>query len=121
MKKFNLRNAKTGKPVCTKYGSQARIICFDCEGTDYPIIALVKNEENEEEIISFNEQGTCEESDDDLMMAPEKKHGWINIYRNEHEYYNHHSIFKNKENAIANGFSNEDTNYFRTIKIEWEE
>ena len=41
-KPFDLEQAKAGKPVCTRDGRKARIICFDTKTLgDYPIIALV--------------------------------------------------------------------------------
>ena len=39
--------AKAGKPVCTRDGRKARIICFNTKTLcDYPIIALVENADN---------------------------------------------------------------------------
>lgn len=71
-KPFDLNAAKDGKPVCTKDGRPARIICFDTKGDIYPIIALV--EDNGLEVtIHYNEEGkSCnDDGDEDLMMAPE--------------------------------------------------
>lgn len=46
-KPFNLEQAKAGKPVYTRDGRKARIICFDAKTLgDYPIIALVENADN---------------------------------------------------------------------------
>ena len=69
---FDLSAAKNGKPVCTKDGRPARIICFDTKGDTYPIIALV--EDNGLEVtIHYNEEGkSCNDGgDEDLMMTPE--------------------------------------------------
>lgn len=41
-KPFDLEQAKAGKPVCTRDGHKARIICFDAKLENYSIIALVK-------------------------------------------------------------------------------
>ena len=41
LKPFNLEAAKSGKPVCTRDGRKARIICFDAEGNK-PLIVLSK-------------------------------------------------------------------------------
>ena len=45
LKPFNLKAAKEGKPVCTRDGRKARIICFDRkfyhDGYNYPIVAMV--------------------------------------------------------------------------------
>lgn len=46
-KPFNLEQAKAGKPVCTRDGRKARIICFNAKTLcDYPIIALVENSDS---------------------------------------------------------------------------
>jgi hypothetical protein len=43
LKPFDLEAAKAGKPVCTRDGRKARIICFNAKTLcDYPIIALVE-------------------------------------------------------------------------------
>lgn len=47
LKEFDLEAAKAGKPVCTRDGRKARIICFNAKTLcDYPIIALVENADN---------------------------------------------------------------------------
>lgn len=85
MKPFNLKDAKAGKPVVTRDGRPARIICWDRKKKDYPIIALIGVEED---IASFTADGryiSCEQDPNDLFMASEKKEGWMNIYkRNRH-------------------------------------
>lgn len=46
-KPFDLEQAKADKPVCTRDGRKARIICFNAKTLcDYPIIALVENADN---------------------------------------------------------------------------
>lgn len=40
LKPFDLEAAKQGKPVCTRDGRKARIICFDAKGNN-PIVALI--------------------------------------------------------------------------------
>ena len=89
-KPFDLEAAKAGKPVCTRDGRKARIICFDRKflfnGVSYPIIALIENTDKEEIIYGYNEEGkVIIEHDtpykDDLMMLPEKKEGWIIIHK----------------------------------------
>lgn len=85
LKPFDLAEAKLGKPVCTRDGRKARIICFDVKGDICPIIALV--EENGMEVTkSYDENGRAnyKNADNyDLMMLPEKKEGWVNLYRDE--------------------------------------
>ena len=89
LKPFDIEAAKSGKPVCTRDGRKARIVCFDAKG-DQPIIALVEAKGNKDALIEkveryfINGHSVFEvrETNNDLMMLPEKKEGWINICRN---------------------------------------
>ena len=102
LKPFDIQKARTGKPVCTRDGRKARIICFDYNGEtgDYPIVALVhynKGNKCYERVLKytsdglFNKYRDCQH-DDDLMMLPEKKEGWINIDKDT-------GLFKSREEA----------------------
>lgn len=126
MKPFDLEAAKAGKPVCTRDGRKARIICFDrkllFKGISYPIIALVEDTAKEEIIYGYNEKGKVMIEDDatykdDLMMLPQKKEGWINLCKNNHGDTSVVGIFSNREEAVSNC----PPTYLSTIKIEWEE
>lgn len=120
MKPFDLEAAKAGKPVCTRDGRKARIICFDrkllFKGISYPIIALVEDTAKEETVYGYNEKGKVIIEDDatykdDLMMLPQKKEGWIII---------HKEAIYDKETAEK--IARETTaNVIRIQKIEWEE
>lgn len=59
MKPFDLEEAKTGKPICTRDGLPARIICFNKQGDDKPIVALVRAnlESNKELPACYTEKG----------------------------------------------------------------
>lgn len=73
LKPFDLEAAKAGKPVCTRDGRPARIICFD-RVDEYPILALVKNN-GKENVYYYRNSGKDDEDfekDYDLMMLPEK-------------------------------------------------
>lgn len=132
LKEFDLEAAKAGKPVCTSDGRKARIISFDrkflFKGVSYPIIALVEDAAKEETIYGYNEKGkTLIENDtpykDDLMMLPQKKEGWVNVYKS-HERGNTisfivASIYPTKEEAKKSYVVEFD--YVDTVKIEWEE
>lgn len=123
MKPFNLELAKQGKPVCTRDGRPARIVCFDRRGIKYdkpfPILALVDGEE-QEEAIAYHEDGTqCTgETSYNLFMVSEKKSGWINVYKDEvDEEYTRGHIYDSKEDAIKNAIKDVLTD---TIQIEYE-
>lgn len=112
LKPFDLEAAKAGKPVCTRDGRKARIICWDKKGLA-PIVALIEHE-NSEIFLAYYNNGRHtirERSDNDLMMLPEKKEGWIII---------HKEAIYDKETAEK--IARETTaNVIRIQKIEWEE
>ena len=131
LKPFDLEAAKAGKPVCTRDGRKARIICLDSNG-GRPIVALVTECDDEEEITyKYHCDGfyNCQSipSDNDLMMLPEKKEGWVNVYKRENEYICENecnvstgiAVYKSEGEAKRNIDKNEI--YVNTIKITWEE
>ena len=116
LKPFNLDAAKQGKPVCTRDGCKARIICFDRKDNT-PIVALIERVDGIEILQCYHNDGKYfhyETSNNDLMMLPEKKEGYANIYRSQ--------IYDTLERAKeAYKRTCNDDNYLQTIKIEWEE
>lgn len=116
LKPFDIQKAREGKPVCTRDGRKARIICFDAKCDNSPIIALIENGKNEE-VHKFHKDGKLfgldedEESFKDLMMLPEKKEGWVNVYKNQ--------IHDTPESA-EEGHKG-ITDYIKTIRVEWED
>lgn len=118
LKPFDLEAAKAGKPVCTRDGRKARIICFDAK-CNKPIVALIYDC-NKETVLQYLENGRffVDQIDKyDLMMLPQKKEGWINIYKDFEDTVC--CAYLTKEDALKNR-SIED-GYITTIKIEWEE
>ena len=135
LKPFSLELAKQGKPVCTRDGRKARIICFDRKG-DQPIIALIEAKGNKDALIEkveryfINGHSVFEvrETNDDLMMLPEKKEGWINIYNADTTfYYADGRVFETKDEAVQEAKEEvekeqrEKNEYIDTIRVEWEE
>ena len=125
LKEFDLEAAKAGKPVCTRDGRKARIICFDKQKDLYPIIALAKDNEGYETIYQYSKKGissVCgKPTDNDLMMLPEKKEGWVNVYMeetNNNERLIEQVIYKTRKDAFDNACPR---GYKATVKIEWEE
>lgn len=119
MKPFDLEKAKAGKPVCTRNGHKARIICFDKIDSCYPIVALVSDSE-QESICRFTNKGRKFsrldiEDDLDLFMVTNNKEGWINIYKDKVTSV---GIFSTKEDALKH---RDPSGYIDTIKINWEE
>ena len=131
LKEFDLEAAKAGKPVCTRDGRKARIICFDYKGAtnDYPIVALMEYNNDKGDVFEKVEKYTNEgnynkyggnKHPNDLMMLPEKHEGWVNICKNADDDYFVKGIFRSEKFARNNG-----VNYpgliIATVKISWEE
>lgn len=121
LKPFNLQKAKEGKPVYTRDGRKARIVCFDREfihkGKNYCIVALINDGSHGESLYSYTEDGLFSSNkihNSDLMMLPEKKEGWINVYTLN-------TCYSSKEEAEANIDQDYKSEYIRTVKINWEE
>lgn len=122
MKQFSLdeylKNPKM--KVVTRNGKSVRIKCTDRKCVDYPIIALIDLNEIED-FYAFSRDGECwigDETKYDLFFAPERKEGWINLYKDDRGYISTGSVHTSKEEAetqVSGG------DYLTTIKIEWEE
>ena len=115
LKDFDLEAAKQGKPVCTRDGCKARIICFDAKGKQ-PIIALLEREKTDEEIIqTYSMNGRYyefrKEDHRDLMMLPEKKEGWAKVRKDI-------NLYDTKEEADRKMIGNDE---YVTAKVCWEE
>ena len=125
LKPFDIQKAKAGKPVCTRDGRKARIICFDAKKIDEKnIIALVPSKycPGFEDLIAYPNNGNYyrgHESDGDLMMLPEKKEMWINIYKSTTNYIPGGSLYDTEEAAKA-GADMADDDYIITTKVSWE-
>ena len=112
LKPFDIQKAREGKPVCTRDGRKARILCFDLKNNVCPIVAAVE-ENNMEVLYHYDTKGlNCyKKSEIDLMMLPEKKEGWINVYKER--------CYESKEEAIRHIAPG--THYIDTIRVEWED
>ena len=126
MKRFNLEEylENPSKNVVTRMGRKVRIICTDREDSIYPIIALIKDDKRESEIlVSYTKDGIPAEYNEayyTLFFVPEKKEGWLNIYRSESGFYLRGNPYKSKEEADKVAKANYK-NFCTTVKIEWEE
>ena len=116
LKEFDLEAAKAGKPVCTRDGRKARIICFDVKAKK-PIAALITNDDTEE-VHFYYDDGRSDQYQEyryDLMMLPEKKERWVNVYKGG-------LLDKKSYPTRKDAFDHASpVDYVTTIKIEWEE
>lgn len=126
MKEFNLNEylKDPSKKVVTRDGREVRIICTDFKSQmDKPIIALIAEDENEENAFNFKINGKYhlpenKESPKDLFFAPTKR-GWVNLYKDEGITYLPGIIHDSEEDAKK--AIKDDPDFIATVKIEWEE
>ena len=121
MKQFNLKEylKNPSKKLVTRDGRKTRILCTDAKG-DYPIVALVEEDDGEYSVsCTKNGRYYLNEIDDknDLFFAPVKHEGWVNIYRNDNYFVRDANVWLTEEDAKRNALSDHSI----TIKIEWEE
>ena len=121
LKPFDIQKAREGKPVCTRDGRKARIICFDRDW-DMHIVALVTDPlgESVHYYLSNGKVDFDKQNDEDLMMLPEKKEGWVNVYYNRTDgiTFSKHP-YPSKEEAIKNAGTM--SNIIDTVNISWKE
>ena len=128
MKQFNLEEYKKNpnRKVITRDGRSVRILCTDRKGTEYLVIALCTMSNGSEDCYFYFPNGRMYLSADscmDLFFAPEKKEGWLNLYKDENGRvvigYYEHELRKNSDYgnwqktmlrpAKSNGRNNHDT------------
>lgn len=122
MKQFNLEEYLTNpnKKVITRDGNSVRILCTDAKG-NFPIIALVKTYNGSETVLRLKENGRFyndTENSSDLFFAPEKKEGWINLFK-INSTLTIGEVYNTEEEAKAAVVGS--LVYISTVKIEWEE
>lgn len=84
----------TTKPVRTRDGRKARILCTDSNNNDYPIVALVTESNGEEESDEYTAQGhyystaglNIAASPADLINVPTHKTMFLNVYKGSPPY-----------------------------------
>lgn len=103
------------KPVQTRDGRKARIICTDKKGTKFSIVALWEMVEGKEIINVYTENGKARsnevDSPDDLINVPEER--WVNLYKSccGGRY------FSTEEAATAHG-KKSGLDFIKSIKVE---
>ena len=121
MKQFNLEEylKNPSKRVVTGDGRDVRIICTNRLG-EFPVIGLAKTD-RVETVLFYTDTGRIYPgvpSAYDLFFAPERKEGWVNLYKNNIGYIYTGTVLGSKEEAEEYLGRK---NYLATVKIEWEE
>lgn len=125
MKQFNLEEYQKNpnRKVITRDGESVRIVCTDMIGTSYPVLAICKMDPTHECCKSYTTDGkffTEGDTDSDLFFAPEKKEGWLTLYKDEDGRVAIGTVYPIGSEKIAK-MASEDKDYVATCKIEWEE
>ena len=118
MKEFNLEEylKDPSRKVVTRDRKSVKIHCINYIGA-YPIIAQV---EGYDFSINFCKDGRSvigEETPHDLFFAPERKEGWVNVYRQDDRQLCG-NVYNTESEAKLHSRS---SGYLATAKIEWEE
>lgn len=125
MKRFSLEKylENPNRKVVTRDGRSARIICTNRLDENYPVIALVNNEDSEK-CYSYTTFGKFDghqniDCELDLFFALVKKSGWINLYKMNSIISPGPRAYDTKEEAES--AAGDKSYYISTVKIEWEE
>ena len=117
MKPFSLEEYlnNPSRKVVTRDGRNVKIHCTNCVGY-HPVIAEI---EGEKYSYFYDKNGGYHfrPSINDLFFAPEKREGWINLYKDVEGNYVTSQVYERKESAEASSCRT----CIATIKIEWEE
>lgn len=125
MKQFNLEEylKNPNRKVITGSGKSVRILCTNRLDATFPIVALIYNGANET-IQCYTKNGKvtskCPCFEYDIFFAPEKKEGWINLYRINSITAPGAQVYNTEEEAKS-VMRNNSVDYISTIKIKWEE
>ena len=122
MKPFDLEAAKAGAQVISKSGKRVRIICFDAQTDgDSTLIALISYLDVGGEYLEHYDHNGCAlhagRSCNDLIMAPVKHDGWVNLHKNGAWRACESRVYTTKEEAEAGSEGYPAI----TVKVEWEE
>ena len=124
MRQFDLDKylKNPNRKVVTRDGRSVRIVCTDMIGTSYPILAICRVDATHDCYYSYTLNGKHNLGVDsrlDLFFAPEKKEGWINLYKINSSISPGPLTYNTKKEAESATGNRPD--YIATIKIEWEE
>lgn len=122
MKQFNLDEylKNPNRKVITRDGHDVRIVCTDCKNYEYPTVALVTCDDDEF-VVNCTKEVKCHTFNKykyDLFFAPEKKEGWINLFK-INSTITTGEVYNTKEEAKSAVINS--AIYISTVKVEWEE
>ena len=96
---------------------------MDREDSIYPVVALVKDDNRKLDVlVAYTKDGIPAEYNEEyytLFFVPEKKEGWINLYKMNSTISPGPRAYDTKEEAES--AAGDKSYYISTVKIEWEE
>lgn len=121
MKHFDLQEylKNPDRKLVTRDGRSARIICTD-RLDSYPVVGLIRIGDCDE-VCTYTKDGeryTQREDKYDLFFAPEKKEGWVNLFK-INSTITTGEVYNTKEEAKSAVVGS--LGYISTVKVEWEE
>lgn len=124
MREFNLEEylVNPNQKIATRDGRAVEILCTD-RNDEYSIVALVATQDGKEQVYCYFPNGRhykFGEDCRDLMFAPTKKEGWINLYKCKDNIITDKFISHSEKDALIQRDIYKDS-YIATVKIEWEE
>jgi hypothetical protein len=126
MKPFDLEKFKALKPAVTRDGRQARFLGIVNNRQEDNIVVAVKDHGGNEDVKFYHPSGKYFEIGDspvDLLMASEKKEGWIVMNRNSlHDVDN--VVTREQAEKIAAARQKRCSGpdgYWKVVHITWEE
>ena len=121
MKQFNLNEylKNPGRKIVTRDGHNARVISIDRKSSTGHNIVVLLDYGSGEILTACNNNGEAEfQSKKDLFFAPEKKEGWINLFK-INSTITTGEVYNTKEEAKSAVVGS--SIYISTVKVEWEE
>ncbi len=124
MKPFNLEAAKSGAPIVTRDGREARFIAYVPEAPLYSIVAYIKGEASARAFTLHGQLLSGEDSPNNLFMKPQKRTVWVNIVKPIYTStqigpHIHSRVYLEEEIAITDSWASE-TVLARAVPIEIE-
>lgn len=128
---FDIELAKKGYKVVTRDGHPARILSYDFENQEYPIVAAIKKTDESgqacEEIQIYTSEGHCGSPNSpsplDLRIRCYMYSGWTNVYNidsdirlSDHLRWDADLIYPTKKEALE---MKRSEGYMATVPIEW--
>lgn len=122
MKQFSLNEylKNPNRKIITRDGKDARIICTNRNHHKYSVVALIQKD-CDEIVQCYTTEGRYMggiQSAEDLFFAPEKKEGWINLFK-INSTITTGEVYNTKEEAKSAVINS--AIYISTVKVEWEE